>query len=206
MKKSATIIVSFAAALVLCGCGTTGQSALSSILGNTANGQTIGNVITSVLGLTKVTQRDIVGTWTYQQPGCAFTSEQLLAQAGGEVVAAEIKSKLQPYYEKAGISASTTSITFGEDGNFSATISGKTFSGTYTFDEESAKISMRGLLLTVNCYAKKNANGMGYLFEASKLLTMLQTIAALSGNSNLQGIADIAKSYDGLRVGFDMKK
>lgn len=204
MKKT-TVIIAAAATLVLSGCGMAGQSTLGNIIGNATSGETLGNVITSVLGLSKVTQRDIIGTWKYQQPGCAFTSEKLLAQAGGEVVATDIKSRLKPYYEKAGINTSTTSITFGEDGKFSATFAGKSFSGTYTFDEATSKISMKGMLLTINCYAKKNAGSMGYLFEASKLLTLMQTMAALSGNSNLQGIADIAANYDGLRVGFEMK-
>ena len=51
-----------------------------------------------------------------------------------------------------------------------------------------------------------NSDGMAILFESSKLLTMLQTLSAMSGNTQLQTIGEIAKSYDGLRVGFDMKK
>ena len=190
--------------LVLSGC-MSGQSGLSGILGTVTNGETIGNVITSVLGLTKVTQRDILGTWKYYQPGCAFTSEQLLKKAGGEVVAAEIKTKVKPYYDKAGVSSSNTQITFSEDGKFSAIVAGRQFSGTYTYDEASAKISMKTLLFTVNCYAKKNAGSMGFLFEASKLLTVLQMLSALSGSSDLSAIGDLAKQYDGVRIGFDMK-
>ena len=201
MKKK-TLILLAAATLVLSGCGLTGQSGLGGIFGN---GETIGNVITSVLGLTKVTQRDIIGTWNYYQPGCAFTSEQLLKKAGGEVVAAEIKTKVKPYYDKAGVSSSNTQIIFSEDGKFSATIAGKQFSGTYTYDEASAKISMKTLLFTVNCYAKKNAGSMGFLFEASKLLNVLQMLSALSGSSDLSAIGDLAKQYDGVRIGFDMK-
>ena len=203
MKKK-TLIFMATVVLVLSGC-MSGQSGLSGILGTVTNGETIGNVITSVLGLTKVTQRDILGTWKYYQPGCAFTSEQLLKKAGGEVVAAEIKTKVKPYYDKAGVSSSNTQITFSEDGKFSAIVAGRQFSGTYTYDEASAKISMKTLLFTVNCYAKKNAGSMGFLFEASKLLTVLQMLSALSGSSDLSAIGDLAKQYDGVRIGFDMK-
>lgn len=203
MKKK-TFIFMATVVLVLSGC-MSGQSGLSGILGTVTNGETIGNVITSVLGLTKVTQRDILGTWKYYQPGCAFTSEQLLKKAGGEVVAAEIKTKVKPYYDKAGVSSSNTQITFSEDGKFSAIVAGRQFSGTYTYDEASAKISMKTLLFTVNCYAKKNAGSMGFLFEASKLLNVLQMLSALSGSSDLSAIGDLAKQYDGVRIGFDMK-
>ena len=198
MKKT-TLILLAAATLTLCGCGTT---SLGNIFGN---GETIGNVIQSVLGLTKVTQQDIIGTWNYRQPGCAFTSEKLLAKAGGEVVAAEIKTKVKPYYDKFGISSENTRVTFTEDGRFTAVVAGKTLSGTYTFDEATAKISMKSLLFTINCYAKKNAGSMGFLFEATKLMTLMQTLAALGVSSDLQAIGELSKKYDGLRIGFDMK-
>ena len=62
------------------------------------------------------------------------------------------------------------------------------------------------MLLSINCYAKKEVNGISILFEAKKLLTVLQTMAALSGNANLQTIGDLSKNYEGVRVGFDMKR
>ena len=55
-------------------------------------------------------------------------------------------------------------------------------------------------------YSLKIENKIGLLFEASKLLQLLQTVAALSGNSTLQSVGSLAKNYDGLRIGFDMKK
>ena len=96
-------------------------------------------------------------------------------------------------------------MTFNQDGTFSAKIAGKSWSGKYTFDAANSKITMQGLLLNVNCYAKRNSDGIGLLFESKKLLTMLQTMSALSGNQTLQTVGELSKSYDGLRMGFDMK-
>jgi hypothetical protein len=79
-------------------------------------------------------------------------------------------------------------------------------SGKWTFDEKTYKVNLQGLLLSINCYAKRNANGIGLLFEASKLLTLLQTMAAMSGNSNIQAVGEISKNYDGVRLGFDFSK
>jgi hypothetical protein len=131
--------------------------------------------------------------------------EQLLAQAGGEVVATQIKTKLQPTFNTVGINSSNTYVTFNQDGTFTASIAGKQWSGKYTYDAATSKVTMQGLLLNVNCYAKKNASGIGLLFEASKLLTVLKTMSALSGNTSLQTIGDLAGNYDGVRIGFDMK-
>ena len=217
MKKTKTFAVA-AAILLLTACGTIGQSGttasagaasgsvLGSVISDVLQGGTLSNVITSVIGAQKVSAKDLVGSWTYSAPGCAFTSDQLLAKAGGEVVAGQIKEKVLPYYQQIGISSSNTTITFNQDGTYSASFRGTPMSGKWTYDEASSKVTLQGLLLNINCYAKRNANGIGLLFEASKLLTMLQTVAAMSGNANIQAVGEISKSYDGLRIGFDFTK
>ncbi len=200
MKK---VILGFAAfaCLTMASCGN-----MSQVLGAMTNGTGVVNAISSVIGLDKVKAQNLIATWKYSGPGCAFTSKNLLAKAGGEVAAVQIEQKLLPYYQQVKISESNTYITFKEDGTFSSKIAGTPFSGNYTFDEASQKITLKGLLLSVNCYAKKEANGISILFEAKKLLTVLQTMSAMSGNKDLQTIGDLSKNYDGVRVGFDMKR
>ena len=189
------------ACIALVSCGNLGQ-----VMNAMANGGGIVNAVTSVIGLDKVKAQSLIGDWQYKGPGCAFTSENLLAKAGGEVAAVQIEEKLLPYYKQVGISANNTYITFKQDGTFSSKIAGTPFSGNYTFDEASQQIKLKGLLLSINCYAKKEINGISILFEAKKLLTLLQTMSALSGNANLQTIGDLSKNYDGVRAGFDMTK
>ena len=179
---------------------------MSQVLNAMTNGTGVVNAISSVIGLDKVKAQNLIATWSYSAPGCAFISENLLAKAGGEVAAVQIEEKLQPYFKQVGISASNTFITFNEDGTFTSKIAGTPFSGNYTFDEATQKITLKGLLLTVNCYAKKEQNGISILFEAKKLLSVLQTMSAMSGNKDLQTIGDLSKNYEGVRVGFDMKR
>ncbi len=200
MKK---VILGFAAfaCLAMASCGN-----MSQMLGAMTNGTGVVNAISSVIGLDKVKAQNLIATWKYSGPGCAFTSKNLLAKAGGEVAAVQIEQKLLPYYQQVKISDSNTYITFNENGTFSSKIAGTPFSGNYTFDEASQKITLKGLLLSVNCYAKKEANGISILFEAKKLLTILQTMSAMSGSKDLQTIGDLSKNYDGVRVGFDMKR
>lgn len=214
--KKAKVIMMAAATTLLTACGTLGQtgatgsttgSVLGEVLGSVLqNSSTIGNVITSVIGAQKVSASDLVGSWTYSGPGCAFTSEQLLAKAGGEVVAGQIKAKALPYYQQIGISSQNTTITFSKDGTYSASFRGTPMSGKWSYDESTSKVTLQGLLLNLNCYAKRNTNGIALLFDASKLLTVLQAAAAMSGNSNIKAVGEISKSYDGVRLGFDFSK
>ena len=129
-----------------------------------------------------------------------------MAKAGGEIVATQIEEKLSAEYAKLGFKKSNTYITFNKDGTFSGKIDGKSLSGNWTFDENTQALKLSGLLLSLNGYATRNASGISILFESKKILTLLQTVAALSGNSTLSTIGDISKNYDGVRVGFDMAK
>jgi hypothetical protein len=199
--KKVMIGLAALACIAMTSCGN-----MSQVLSAMTNGTGVVNAISSVIGLDKVKAQDLIATWSYSAPGCAFTSENLLAKAGGEVAAVQIEEKLLPYYKQVGITSGNTFITFNEDGTFTSKIAGTPFSGKYTFDEASQKITLKGLLLSVNCYAKKEINGISILFEAKKLLTVLQTMSAMSGNKDLQTIGDLSKNYDGVRVGFDMKR
>ena len=203
MKKVKAIVLA-AVAMIITSCGMTGTQ--GNILGDILQGGTLGNVIISVIGAQKVTAQDLIGAWNYSGPGCAFTSENLLAKAGGEVAATRIKEKALPYYQQIGITSQNTNITFKQDGTYTASFRGTPMSGKWTYDEASSKVTLQSLLLTINCYAKRNYTGIGLLFESSKLLNILQTMAALSGNQNIQAVGEISKTYDGLRLGFDFSK
>ncbi|MBR6195402.1 MAG: DUF4923 family protein, partial [Prevotella sp.] len=102
MKKVKAIVLA-AVAMIVTSCGTQGN-----ILGDILQGGTLGNVIISVIGAQKVTAQDLIGAWNYSGPGCAFTSENLLAKAGGEVAATRIKEKALPYYQQIGITSQNT--------------------------------------------------------------------------------------------------
>lgn len=168
----------------------------------------VGSILDNVIGSTTFKKADLCAhTWKYKSPGCAFTSENLLAKAGGEIAAKKVEEKLSTYYQKAGFSSSNTYFKFNEDGTFNAKIDGKSWSGTYTFDEKTHAIDLKGrLLFSLNGFATKNTSGISILFESKKLLTIIQTLTALSGNTTLGTIGEISKNYDGIRVGFDLSK
>ena len=208
MKKT---LLTFAAAVMLfSSCGNLGSSILGGMGGDgTTNGTntigTITDILGSVLGTNKMTTRSIVGDWRYYQPGLAFESENLLSKASGTVAAAEAKQKLASGYQSLGISSANTCFTFKEDQSFSGKIDGLPVSGTYTLDESTGKVAMKMLLGTYNATVRRSGtSGMSLLFESSKLLKLLQALAAFSGNAGLQAIGELSKTYKGMLIGFDM--
>ena len=201
MKKTMMAAIA-AAVLVLAGCMGTNTGILSGVDTTSA----LGNIIGSVLGVNRVSEANLVGTWKYTAPGCAFTSDNLLAKAGGEVAAQKIKSQLLPYYQSLGIAAGNTLFTFKEDKTFSGKLAGKSISGTYTYDPQTGAINLKTLLLSMNGYVTLTTKGISLLFESQKILSVMQTLGALSGNSTIGTISEISKNYDGVRVGFELSR
>lgn len=186
---------------------------LGAVLGGNSNSSSsagssiINGILNNVIGSGTFSQQDLCAhTWKYSKPGCAFTSENLLAQAGGEIAANKVEEKLGEYYSKFGFSGSNTYFTFKTDGTFAAKIDGKSWQGNYTFDEKTHAIHMKGLILSMSGYATKTANGISLLFDQKKLLNLIKTIGSLKGNSTLSALGTIANNYDGMRVGFEMTK
>lgn len=186
---------------------------LGAVLGGNSNSSSsagssiINGILNNVIGSGTFSKQDLCAhTWKYSKPGCAFTSENLLAKAGGEIAANKVEEKLGEYYSKFGLSGSNTCFTFKTDGTFAAKIDGKSWQGNYTFDEKTHAIQMKGLLLSMSGYATKTTNGISLLFDQTKLLNLIKTMGALKGSSTLSAIGTIANNYDGMRVGFEMSK
>ena len=169
-------------------------------------GSIINGILNNVIGSGTFKQADLCHTWKYSKPGCAFTSENLLAKAGGEIAASKVENKLEGYYKKFGFSSSNTYFTFNTDGTFSAKIDGKAWNGTYTFDEKTHAIQLKGLLLSASGYATKTTSGISLLFDQKKLLNLIKALSAFKGSSTLSAVGSIANNYDGMRVGFEMTK
>ena len=211
MKK---MMMAAVAALMLQGCGMTnpGVNGGSQMGGTTTNNSgssigsnALGGLLDLVVGSVKLSQADIIGTWSYVEPACAFTSENLLAKAGGSVAAKTVNKKLLPVYNSLHISSGNTQLTFNENGQFTGKIGGFPMSGTYTFDAANGLVKMKSLT-TFTAHLTRSTHGMNFTFESKKILTLLQTVSALSGNTSLSTIGDISKQFSGVRLGFAMKK
>lgn len=177
--------------------------------GTTTGSSIINGILNNVIGSATFSQADLCShTWKYSKPGCAFTSENLLAKAGGEIAASKVEEDLSKYYSKFGFSKSNTYFTFKTDGTFAAKIDGKSWNGTYTFDEKTHAIQLKGLLLSASGFATRTANGISLLFEQKKLLTLIKTLSKLNltGSTTMSAVSSIVDNYDGVRIGFEMTK
>lgn len=167
----------------------------------------LSGVAKAVVGNKATTASSIVGTWSYAGPQCQFESENLLSKAGGEVAAKEVEEKMKSVYEKVGMN--NIQYTFNEDGTYSYKMKKRTVNGTYVFDDTEKTITMTGKLgIKTIAHVTVTGDEMSLVFNADKLMSVLKTItgAASKVNATAGTINSVAGSYDGLMLGFELKK
>ena len=108
--------------------------------------------------------------------------------------------------KKIGFIAGKSNLELKSDNTYTFTVGKKTYNGTYTFDANSNKLVMQGSLglSTLNCTATVKSNELYMLFDADKLLAVATSVAGAS--SNLSSLSTLLKSFDGLKLGWTMKK
>lgn len=189
----------------------TGMGVLGALLtgGNSTDATT--SLLTGVIGaLTNNAQSgSIVGTWVYAEPSVEFTSQNLLAQAGGMVAANQIVNKLNPYYEKVGIKPGTFTMTFNQDNTCVVTIAGKTQQANYTYDPNAHTLRITGQVVGLSfgtAYATVSSTQMSLTLDSSKLLDVAKNVASRSQNSTVNTISSIADTFNGMKTGFKFVK
>ena len=201
MKK--TILTLFVgAAVMLSSCFSTGYGT-----SNTGSGDLLGSVLGSVLSSVLLGgQSGILGSWNYNAPSSAFTTEKTLTNAGGNTAVASMNSSLASNYNSIGINRSNTSFTFLEGNKFSAKVNGIPFSGTYVYNPQNGEISLKTATETLKGNVLRTQNGMGLMFDATQMVNLLQKEGKVSNTAAVQAVSKLAKSNNGARVGFELTK
>lgn len=164
-------------------------------------------VAKTVAGDKLTTAQTLLGTWSYAGPDCRFESDKLLAKAGGEAAAVQVEKKLETVYDKLGMADSR--YVFHADSTYLFVRGNRTSEGTYTFDAEAKTITMKNKLgVSMKAYVTVTGSSMSLLFKADKLLTALKALTSLAGqlNATASTLASLAENYDGLLLGFELRK
>ena len=168
----------------------------------------LSGVVTEVVGAKATTATSIVGTWEYVGPDCQLKGDDLLKNIGGQAAGEELEKKLEDIYQKAGLN--TIQYTFNEDKTCSYTVKGKKVEGTYEFDAEAKTVTIKAGKLGVKTTAHIVTLGsnMSFVFEADKLLSVVKTITGVASkfNTSAAAINELASQFDGMMLGFELKK
>ena len=165
------------------------------------NKENIEKVVNAVTGKSTASME---GTWIYTGSAIEFESDNLLQKAGGSVAAGAAESKLNEQLAKVGIKEGQMSFTFNADSTFTAKVGAKSIKGTYSYDTSTQHVNLKFMKL-IPLSACTSAN-MDLLFNSDKLLKLITLISSKSNNTTLKTIGSLANSYDGMMLGFALKK
>ena len=207
MKKTFITLLA-ASTLMLSSCLTTGMGTAPTANQNT---NVLGNVLGAVLGQVLLggmtfDQTGLLGSWNYNAPSAAFTTQQALTKAGGAATVANIASSLANNYSNIGINRNNTSFSFLAGNKFSAKVNGIPFSGTYTYNSQNGEIALKTASETIKGNVTKTEKGMGLMFDSKQMANILQKEGKVSNTAAVQAVSKLAKSADGARVGFELTK
>lgn len=211
---SRLIILAVSAALCIPHCG---AFDLKGLFGGNANDDkkdnSLGNILSGIVGnLTAdsdVEPSQLCGQWTYCSPAVDFASDNAVQKLGGAAAASTIEQKLEPYYEKAGLT--NLNFTSDNEGNFTMQLRHGALSGTIEKGEPGylvfnfqafnkikiGKISARATLAT---------DKLNLTFDVSGLIKIMKTVSQIAGNSTFQALVKMLESYDGLYAGFKLAR
>ena len=170
---------------------------------------TIVKIIGSVLGqfYDTTTKKALVGSWVYEEPAIQFESQNLLDKAGGVVASQSVADNITPYFEMLGLKTGGIALDMREDNTCTITLGGQTIDGTYEFDDETKKLSLKaGFIPLPAAYLSIVNNQMAMTYDSSMLLNLIKVIGSTSNQSTFSSVASLADSYDGMKTGFTFKK
>ena len=168
----------------------------------------LSGVVQTVVGDKATTETSLIGTWSYVGPDCQLKGDDILKNIGGVAAGEEVEKKMEALYVKTGLN--TIQYTFNEDNTCSYTIKGKKVDGTYEFDPEAKTVTIKTGRFGVKTVANVVTLGsnMSFVFEASKVLSVVKTITGVASavNTTASAINQLIEQFDGMMIGFELKK
>lgn len=179
------------------------DSSSSGILG------ALGSFINNTISNNNFTVNDLVGTWTYSAPAVTFETSDALKKIGGAAAATALEGKIEPYYNKLGFQKTTLTVDAAH--NFTLKMGLITLQGTVEKDGNDKLVfnfSALGMMSLgkLSANATKLGSTLTLTFDATKFVQILTKVAGKLNISTLNTLTTLVDSYDGVYLGFKLKK
>lgn len=176
------------------------------------NSSKVKDVVNAVTG-NVIKFADMQGNWNYVEPACKMTSENILQEAGGTLMSSTMEKKMTTVYTKLGIVPGKFSYTFNSDSTFTNMVGKRTLQGKYSLDEKNRVLTLEYKLANtitikrVEVQLEKSGDQVSLLFNVDGLMKFVKTLSSMLKKSDSASMFDsLMEGYDGLLLGFEMKK
>ncbi|MBR1902290.1 MAG: DUF4923 family protein [Bacteroidaceae bacterium] len=217
MKKNMLKVALLALGMMVCGNANAQLSnvlksvagtAISKATGNSTAGDVASDLIGNLLGTSKVSEKSLVGTWSYNQPCVAFESEDVLTTLGSSMVSKKVESTMQKGLTKVGFTSGKVVMTLKEDKTGTIEFNGKNIIVNWAVDGSNLKLTFPIVDKGVTMNAKLSESELQLAMKADKLLTLLNAITEKTGtvNSSLGTLNTLTKNVKGMYMGLKFTK
>ncbi len=217
MKKNMLKVALLALGMMVCGNANAQLSnvlksvagtAISKATGNSTAGDVASDLIGNLLGTSKVSEKSLVGTWSYNQPCVAFESEDVLTTLGSSMVSKKVESTMQKGLTKVGFTSGKVVMTLKEDKTGTIEFNGKNIIVNWAVDGSNLKLTFPIVDKGVTMNAKLSGSELQLAMKADKLLTLLNAITEKTGtvNSSLGTLNTLTKNVKGMYMGLKFTK
>lgn len=149
----------------------------------------------------------IKGEWTYSGPSVDVSGKNVLAGLGKPLAKSKLKKKLKEAYKKMGLTKIKPQFAFAPDGTCSIQILGRKVKGTYNYNPDLEKITMKWHGVPVTAKLKRDGKKKLHLtFDADKLLSLISLVSSFSDSSTVKALGTLIDNYDDVLIGFELKK
>ncbi|MBC5621037.1 DUF4923 family protein [Butyricimonas hominis] len=207
MKKG-RLFLSLLACCVLLGAKSGNAQSWKDILNSSAVKDVVNTLTGNVIKFS-----DLQGNWNYVEPACKMTSDDKLKEVGGTLMSSALEKKITTVYTKAGIVPGKFSYTFNSDSTFTNVIGKKTLKGTYSLDEKnkvlvlSYKLGNAFTVKRTEVQLAKSGEQISMLFNVDGLMKFVKVLSSMAKKSDSSSsLSSLLEGYDGMLLGFEMKK
>ena len=130
-----------------------------------------------------------------------------MAGLGKPLAKSKLKKKLKEAYKKMGLTKIKPQFAFAPDGTCSIQILGRKVKGTYNYNPDLEKITMKWHGVPVTAKLKRDGKKKLHLtFDADKLLSLISLVSSFSDSSTVKALGTLIDNYDDVLIGFELKK
>ena len=182
--------------------------AVNKATGNSTVGNVAADLIGNLLGTAEVTEKTMVGTWSYSQPCVAFESENVLATLGSSVVSTKVEKTMQNGLTKVGFTSGKVVMTLNEDKTGTIQYNGKPVNINWAVEGTNLKLTFPIVNKGVTMNVKQTGGELQVAMKSDKLLTLLNAITEKAGtvNSSLGTLNTLTKNVKGMYMGLKFTK
>lgn len=183
-------------------------TAIDKATGSSTAGNAAAELIGNLLGTTALSEKNLVGTWTYSQPCVAFESESILTTVGANVISTKVESTMKDGLTKVGFTSGKVVMTLKENKTGVIKYNGKGVDVNWAVDGTNLKLTFPLVNQSVTMNAKLSGKELQVAMKADKLLALLNAITQKAGtvNSQLGTLGTLTKNVKGMYMGLKFTK